>query len=99
MEQEFVEGPVLGALRLSEERAAEGYLVARKAMVRRATRVASVRQLVSEHPARADYRAALRAAEAAYRAAEQRTELAFERWYLAQLRTDAHWTETHGKAA
>ncbi|WP_236793265.1 hypothetical protein [Amycolatopsis sp. GM8] len=99
MEQDLMEGPVLVAFRLSEERAAEGYLAARREMVARATRVASVRRLVAEQRVRADYRSALRAAEAAYRTAEERTELAFERWQVAQLRTDARWTETYGKAA
>ncbi|QRP46904.1 hypothetical protein [Amycolatopsis sp. FDAARGOS 1241] len=91
--------PMLTAFRLSEERAAARYLVARKEMVRLATRVASVRQLVVEQPLRADYRAVLRALEAAHSDAVRRTRLAYERWHGAQLRSDAHWTATSGKAA
>ncbi|HJQ45589.1 MAG TPA: hypothetical protein VJ870_04580 [Amycolatopsis sp.] len=93
------ERPALAAFRLSEERAAGGYLMARKAMVALAARVASVRQLVREQPLRADYRAALRAAETAHAEAARRTGLAFERWHGAQLRSDTHWTATTGKAA
>lgn len=99
MEQELVEVSSLAAFRLSEERAAEGYLTARKAMVARAARVESVRQLVTEQPLRADYRAALRDAQSAHADAVERTELAFDRWQAAQLRTDSHWTATTGKAA
>ena len=99
MEHNANGGPGLVAFRLSEEHAAQGYLTARKAMVTQAARVASVRQLVREQPLRADYRAALRAAETAHADAARRTGLAFERWHAAQLRSDAHWTATTGKAA
>ncbi|WP_115945077.1 MULTISPECIES: hypothetical protein [Amycolatopsis] len=87
------------ALRLSEERAAEGYLAARREMVRLAARVASIRQLVTEQPTRADYRAALRDAQVAHGAAVERTGLAYQRWHAAQLRSDARWTATEGRAA
>lgn len=99
MERTVSDGPVLAAFRLSEERAAEGYLAARKEMVRLATRVASVRQLMTEQPMRTDYRAALRELETTHRDAMRRTRLALERWHGAQLRSDAHWTVTTGKAA
>ncbi|GAB3580384.1 hypothetical protein GCM10027445_50590 [Amycolatopsis endophytica] len=99
MDSNVIERPVLVALRLSEERAAEGYLTARREMVRLASRVASIRQLVTERPMRADYRAALRDAQAAHGAAVQRTGLAYQRWHRAQLRSDAHWTDTAGRAA
>ncbi|WP_143249870.1 hypothetical protein [Amycolatopsis sacchari] len=89
----------MAAFRLSEEQAAGGYLAARKEMVRLATRVASLRQLVREQPGRAGYRVALAAAEDAHRAAVTRTGLAFERWQAAQLRSDAVWSETFGRAA
>ena len=99
MEHDVIEGPVLTAFRLSEERAAAGYLAARKEMVRLATRLASVRQMVTEQPLRADYRAALRELETAHRDAMRRTRRAFERWHHAQLRSDTHWTATQGRAA
>ena len=99
MERMVSDGPVLAGFRLSEERAAGGYLAARKEMVRLATRLASVRQLVTEQPTRTDYRAAVRELEATHRDAMRRTRLAFERWHGAQLRSDAHWTATTGKAA
>lgn len=99
MEQDAPESLTLTAFRLSEEEAAAGYLLARREMVRLAGRVASVRQLVAERPLRADYRAGLRDAETAFGAAAQRTRLAFERWHRAQLRSDAHWTATHGRVA
>lgn len=99
MESRMSEGPVLAAFRLSEERAAAGYLAARKAMVALAARVDSIRQLVTEQPLRADYRAALRTAETAHDDAVTRTALALDRWHAAQLRSDSHWTATIGKAA
>ncbi|WP_020418544.1 hypothetical protein [Amycolatopsis sp. ATCC 39116] len=99
MDSIVIERPVLVALRLSEERAAEGYLAARREMVRLAARVASMRQLVAEQPARADYRAALREAQVAHGAAVERAGLAYQRWQRAQLRADAQWTATEGRAA
>lgn len=99
MGQNAPENATLVAFRLSEEKAAAGYLAARREMVALAARVASVRQLVSERPARADYRAKLRAVQAAHGAAVARTGVAFERYHRAQLRADAHWTATQGRAA
>lgn len=93
------EDNMLIALRLSEERAATGYLAARREMVVLAARMASVRQMVAERPARADYRVVLAAVEAAHSAAVARTHRAFERYHRAQLRSDSRWTETLGRAA
>lgn len=98
MEQN-TENVALTAFRLSEEKAAAGYLVARRDMVALAARVASVRQLVAERPTRAHYRAALAAVETAHSAAVERTHRAFECYHRAQLRSDTQWTETHGRAA
>ncbi|MBC6446966.1 hypothetical protein [Actinokineospora xionganensis] len=83
---------VVSALRLSEERACEGYLAARKAMVVTGTRALSLGRLVAEQPERADYREAWFAARATHTDALIRTEVAHERWLRAQLRTDAAWT-------
>ncbi|MDQ0378602.1 hypothetical protein [Amycolatopsis thermophila] len=99
MDSNVIERPALVALRLSEERAAEGYLAARRDMVRLASRIASLRQLASEQPMRADYRVALRDAQVAHGAAVERAGLAYQRWQRAQLRSDAHWTATEGRAA
>ncbi|WP_091455700.1 hypothetical protein [Actinokineospora iranica] len=84
---------------MSEERAAAGYLAARKALVAAGTRVVSLGRLVAEHPGRADYREAWFAARAAQTAALDRVEIAYGRWQRAQLRTDAAWTATSGRAA
>jgi hypothetical protein len=91
--------PVVSVLRLSEERACAGYLAARKAMVTAGTRVLSLGRLVAEHPERADYRTSWFRARAAHSAALERTEIAYGRWLRAQLRTDAAWTTTTGRAA
>lgn len=90
----IVENPGLVALRLAEEQACAGYLAARREMVRLAARVALVGRLVTEQPARPDFRAALATVATAHGVAVQRTDLAWTRWHRAQLRTDAHWTET-----
>ena len=86
------------ALRLAEERACAGYLAARKDMLRLRARVVTVGRLVTERP-RPDYHATLRTVATAHGAAVQRTRLAFERWQQAQLRADAQWTATVGRAA
>jgi hypothetical protein len=94
--------PVAGSvvvLRLSEERAAAGYLAARKAMVKAGTRALSLGRLAGEHPGRADYRDAWHAAQTRHEAAQARTELAYRRWLGAQMRTDDAWTATSGRAA
>lgn len=99
MDENAPEKPSLTAFRLSEEKAAAGYLAARREMVALAARMASVRQLVFERPTRADYKTALNAAEIALSAAMERTHRAFERYHRAQVRSDAHWTATQGRAA
>jgi hypothetical protein len=89
--------PTLTALRLAEEQACAGYVTARKAQIRLATWMASLYRLTVEQPRRADYRQALTDLAARYRAAKERTGLAYERWQLAQLRTDQRWTGTTGR--
>lgn len=94
----YVASP-LTAFRLAEEQAAAGYLVARRAMIRAASLVASIGQLVKERPNRADYRAALGHAMSKQFDAEQRTRLAYEHWQRAQVRADAFWTASTGADA
>ncbi|MDQ3405251.1 MAG: hypothetical protein M3548_17975 [Actinomycetota bacterium] len=94
-----VECSVVSALRLSEERACGGYLAARKAMVGTGTRALSLGRLAAEQPGRADYRDAWLAARADHTAALNRTEIAYDRWLRAQLRTDSAWTATTGRTA
>ncbi|SES20879.1 hypothetical protein [Actinokineospora terrae] len=90
---------VVCVLRLSEEQVCAGYLAARKAMVAAGTRVLSLGRLVAEHPGRTDYRRAWFTAQANHAAALNRTEIAYSRWTRAQLRTDAAWSATTGRAA
>lgn len=85
----------LAAFRLAEEQACGGYLKARKAMVRLAAQVASIAQLVREHPSRADYRAVLGQLVGRQLDAEQRTRLAYQRWQRAQFRADAFWAASN----
>ncbi|WNV83232.1 hypothetical protein [Umezawaea sp. Da 62-37] len=87
------------ALRLAEEQACAGYLTARKAMLRLAAHLASMTQMVRERPTRVDYRAALNDVLNSYRAASNRTRLAYSRWQRAQLRADAYWTVNAGAVA
>jgi hypothetical protein len=87
------------ALRLAEEQACAGYLMARKAMVGLAARSASMAQMVRERPTRVDYRAALNEVLGSYRAASDRTRLAYGRWQRAQVRADAYWTVNAGAVA
>jgi hypothetical protein len=89
--------PQLTALRLAEEQACAGYVAARKAQIRLATRMASLYRLTVEQPRRADYRAALIDLGRQYRAAKERTCLAYDKWHQAQLRTDGQWTDTTGR--
>ncbi|GGM34675.1 hypothetical protein GCM10012275_02430 [Longimycelium tulufanense] len=89
--------PVVALLRLAEEKACTGYLAARKAQMRLGARVMSLRQLVTEHPSRTDYRAAWNAAALAFYDAVQRTRLAYAAWHRAQVRTDAKWTATESR--
>jgi hypothetical protein len=91
--------PTLMSLRLHEEQACAGYLAARKAMKFAAAHAASMRQLSLEQPTRVDYRNAFNKASGDFLAASERTQLAYDRWIRAQLRTDAHWTETAGRTA
>lgn len=97
MEKTRTEELNLTALRLSEEQACAGYLVARKAMVSAAARLASHRQLAAEQPARADYRKAYYRALEDYNAAADRTRLAYNVYIRSQIRTDARWTVTEGR--
>lgn len=94
---ETVPSAALIALRRYEEQACARYLIARKAMLRCATRAASLRQLVAERSG-ASYRAALTAAQEAYSAASERTRLAHGAWQRAQLLADSEWTGTIGAA-
>ena len=87
----------LQALRLQEEQVCGRYLEARQAMVKAAARAASVKRLADEHPNRVDYRDAYYTALDAYNAAAARTELAFNAWHRAQLRSDTRWTATEGR--
>lgn len=91
--------PALTALRLAEEQACAGYLAARKEMLRLRARVVTVGRLVTERPKRPDYHASLRSLATAHGAAVQRTRLAFAHWHRAQMRSDACWTATAGRAA
>jgi hypothetical protein len=84
--------------RLAEEQACAGYLTARAAMVRWAGRAVSLGRLAAEQPQRADYRQAWAAAVAAHTDATVRTQTAWQLWQAAQLRTDAAWTATTGRA-
>lgn len=88
----------LTALYLAEEQACAGYVTARKAQMRLATRMASLYQLTVEQPCHAGYRAALIALGRQYRDARERTDLALTRWHEAQLCTDGRWTDTAGRA-
>lgn len=90
--------PALVALRLADERACEGYLVARKAMLAAAAYGLSLIHLAAQHPGRADYRAAAAAARVRFRDAEARVQLAYARWQRAANRYDAAWTATVGRA-
>jgi hypothetical protein len=87
----------LVALRLAEEHAAGRYLTARKASCDLARWVATLQRLATEHPQRADYRAACHRAITAHSVAEKRTEWAYQTWQRAQLRTDTEWTNTLGR--
>ncbi|MFJ8963663.1 hypothetical protein ACIRG5_30165 [Lentzea sp. NPDC102401] len=89
----------LAAFRLAEEQACMGYLTARKSMVRLASRVASIAQLVREHPTRADYRAALEHVKGLHVDAVDRTRLAWLRWQNAQVRSDAFWAASNEAGA
>lgn len=89
----------LTALRLAEEQACEGYLTARKAMLRAATLVASISQMVREHPTKADYRTALGHVMGKHFDAVERTRLAYLRWQRAQVRADAFWTASNKAGA
>ncbi|MET9231402.1 hypothetical protein [Lentzea sp. NPDC003310] len=89
----------LAAFRLAEEQACAGYLVARKAMVRLAARMASISQLVRENPTRADYSAALAHVRGLHGDAVERTRLAWQRWNRAQVRSDAFWAATNQTTA
>jgi hypothetical protein len=89
--------PTLTALYLAEERACAGYVEARKAQTRLATRMASLHRLTVEQPRRANYRVALIGLGRLYRDARERTDLAFARWHDAQLCTDGRWTDTTGR--
>lgn len=84
--------PSLAALRLAEERACAGYLAARKTMVGLAGDVASIGQMVREHPRRADYRTAFAWVSKRHGDAVQRARLAYNRWQRAQLIADSYWT-------
>ena len=90
---------VVVALRLAEEQACAGYLTARTAMVRWAARAVSLGRLAAEQPQRGDYRQAWTAAVSAHTDATVRTQTAWQLWQDAQLRTDAAWTATAGRAA
>jgi hypothetical protein len=89
--------PRLTALYLAEEQACAGYVVARKDQITLAGQVVSLHQLTVEQPRRADYRNALTGLASRYRAAKQRTSLAYDRWVAAQLHTDEQWTDTTGR--
>lgn len=91
--------PALTAFRLAEEQACGGYLMARKAMVRLAAQVASIAQLVREHPNRTDYRTVLGQLVGKQIDAEQRTRLAWQLWQRAQRRADAFWTASNKAGA
>ncbi|WP_329793566.1 hypothetical protein V1227_17050 [Lentzea sp. DG1S-22] len=97
-EVNYIASP-LAALRLAEEQACAGYLKARKAMVRLATQVASIGQLVKENPKRTDYRTALGQLTGRHFDAEQRTRLAWQRWQRAQVRADAFWAASNKAGA
>lgn len=94
----FVASP-LDALHLAELRACEGYLAARKSMVRAAALVASIGQMVRERPNSADYRKALGHVMGKHFDATERTRLAYERWQRAQVRADAFWTAANKAGA
>lgn len=83
------EDPTGTALRLAEERACRRYLVARKELLALATRAASLGQLVTEHPYRADYQAAWRECVLAQSRAVNRTGSAWAALQRARQRTDA----------
>ena len=89
----------LAVFRLAEEQACDGYLKARKSMIRLAAQVASISQLVKECPSRADYRAALGQLMGRHFDAEQRTRLAYQRWQQAQVRADAFWAVSNKAGA
>ena len=89
--------PALNGLKQAEERACGGYVVARKDMIRLATRMASLHRLVVEQPRRTDYRVALSEEASRYRAAKERTDLAYERWQQAAHRYDLVWQDTEGR--
>jgi hypothetical protein len=91
------EDVTLAAFRLSEERACARYLEARRATVASAGRFASLNQLVAENPKRVDYRRARDNAVTTYKAAVERTRLAWLSWQRAQLRSDGAWTVTKGR--
>lgn len=88
----------LAVLRLAEERAAAGYLAARKAMKHAAARGVGVVHLAAQHPTRADYQRAAARACAVFRAAERRTGLAYTAWQRAIHRYDTEWMATEGRA-
>ncbi len=89
--------PRLTALYLAEEQACAGYVAARKVQIRLGTRLVSLHRLTVEQPRRADYRQALTGLASRYRAANERTRLAYQRWQRAQLCTDGEWTDTTGR--
>jgi hypothetical protein len=68
-------------------------------MIRAASLVASIGQMVKERPNRADYRAALGHMMSRLFDAEQRTRLAYERWQRAQVRADAFWSASNKAGA
>jgi hypothetical protein len=90
--------PRLTALVLAEEAVCAGYVAARKAQIQLAAPMASLYRLTIEQPRRADYRQALTGLASQYRAAKQRTDLAYARWQEAQVCTDLRWTDTAGRA-
>lgn len=77
------------AFRLAEEQACGNYLDARKDMVAKARRAASLAQLVTEQPHRIDYHQVWTEAVTAHQAAVARTRLAYQAWQRALQRTDA----------
>lgn len=91
--------PSLVALRLAEESACAGYLVARRAMVTLAAREASVSQMLRERPGRADYLAALKKLVSDRVDAQERTRLAYRRWQRAQVFADTVWTTSTSNTA
>lgn len=88
----------LAGLKAAEEQACGGYVTARKAQIALAPRLASLHRLVTEQPRRTDYRVALSQAASRYRAAKQRTDLAYQRWQAATRGYDAVWQDTQGRA-